>query len=128
MYFDNELDYAEATYLHFGFMVRPRISFEFGLFIGGALGGTIWTDTDPDEISGYWGFPANFNVWVLYKLNEQISIRVKYLGVEIGGFGDELVNSTWPISDDEFISGKLSVSALYSFTVGGPGARRRPRR
>ena len=127
MYFDNELDYADATYLHFGFMVRPRISFEFGLFIGGALGGTIWTETDENKISGYWGFPSNFSVWVLYKFNEQISIRVKYLGVEIGGFEDELSNpSDWPDSDYEFISGKFSVSALYSFTVGGPGVRRRP--
>jgi hypothetical protein len=124
MYFDNEADYVDVSYIHFGFMVRPRISFEFGLFIGGALGGTIWTGTVENEVSGYWGFPSNFNVWVLYKLNEQISIRVKYLGVELGGFESELaIPAEYPDTDYEFISGKFIVSALYSFTVGGPSAR-----
>ena len=129
MYFDNEIDYVDVTYLHFGFMVRPRISFEFGLFIGGSLGGVVWTETNnkiPD-IPGTWDFPANFNVWLLYKLNDSISIRVKYLSVELAPFGD-VVPSPYYYPNSEYLynSGKFIVSALYTFTVGGPGTRRRP--
>jgi hypothetical protein len=127
MYFDNEIDYVDLSYVHLGFMVRPRLSFEFGLFIGGSLGGTVWTETDnkiPD-IPGTWSFPANFNVWLLYKLNDNISIRVKYLGVELAPF-DDIKPYYYPDPDYEYRSGKLMVSALYAFTVGGPSARPRP--
>jgi hypothetical protein len=52
---------------------------------------------------------------------------VKYLGVELANF-DYIAPYDYPNSEYEYASGKLSVSALYSFTVGGPGARARPRR
>ena len=103
MYFDNEIDYVELNYLHFGFMVRPRISFEFGLFIGGSLGGVVWTETNNKvtDIPGTWAFPANFNVWLLYKFNDNISIRVKYLGVELANF-DYIAPYDYPNSEFEY--------------------------
>jgi hypothetical protein len=129
MYFDNEIDYVELNYLHFGFMVRPRLSFEFGLFIGGSLSGVVWTETGNKVtgISGTWSFLSNFSVWLLYKINDNISIRIKYLGVELPPFKDELPPAySYPDSDYEYMSGKFTVSAMYAFTIGGPGVRRRP--
>jgi hypothetical protein len=120
MSFDNMIDYVETTYVLFGGVFRPRINMEFGLFFGGTLSGTIWTESNNpiDGIEGYWGFPSNFKVWITYELNDQITLVIKYLGVSLGQIEDQIPGGyQYPDADYEYGGGNLSIYALYSFGI-----------
>lgn len=124
--FDDLFNYFEVTYLHFGFLARPRLNMEFSLFIGGALTGVVWTDderpglTDPEitGLDGYWAFPDNYCVSVLYGLNEKINLRIRYLGIGMSGFKDKLPDGYFfPSGDREYLGGLLTLSLIYSFPI-----------
>jgi hypothetical protein len=128
IYFDDLMDYVEVSFVHAGILVRPRLDIEAGLFFGGSLSGVVWT-TDQGKLEGVdgtWSFPNNFGVWVLYKINDRIAIRGKYLGVALGDFADDVAawetqtgrSYEYPGGDLEYDGGTFSVGVIYSLVVG----------
>lgn len=116
--FDELFDYFETTYLHFGFIIRPRIKMEMGLFIGGALTATIWTDTRIDGIDSDWRFPMNYSIYLSYKLNRNIGLYSRYLGSYMGDFEDQLPdNYFYPGYFYPYVAGAFQFGLNYKFTI-----------
>jgi len=118
--YDHLVDYAESTYVTAGVIASPRTDIELGILLGGALTGTIWTETDNeiDGLSSYWNIPSNYSVWFSYQIKENLLLIVKYTGTEIAGFKDDLpVGYSHPFSDYDFSTGRFSIGGLYSFAI-----------
>jgi TolB-like protein len=112
--FDNAFDYVTLTYLHFGIVAQPVKNLEMGIFLGGALDSAVHTDEEEIETGSYWGFGSNYNAWVTYSINDDFSMMVRVLGAEHGGIEDKISEiGYFPNSDNEYISGKLSLIFIY---------------
>jgi hypothetical protein len=112
-FFDNVIDYVDVTYLHFGFIVRPRVNLEMGLFIGGVLTGTVWTMTEVSGLDSYWRFPTNYSVHFLYYPSDYLGLMIKYLGCEIGNLSEQMPY----LFGDDYVGGKLHLGVLYRFVI-----------
>jgi hypothetical protein len=128
MYFDDLIDYVEVSYALAGLIVRPRLDIEAGLFFGGSLSGIVWTTDDGkiEDVGGTWRFPSNFNVWIMYKINDRLAIRGEYLGVSLGEFKKEVAqweadnarSYEYPGGDLEYDGGTFALGVIYSLIVG----------
>ncbi len=118
MWFDNAIDYVDANYVLFGIVGRPVVAVDFGLFFGGTLGGTVWTEDNNDvKVDGGWGF-GNYTVWVQYRVNESYSIMIRAQGVELYDLEDQLPPGyQYPNADYEYRGGKFSIIFNYSFLI-----------
>lgn len=120
MVFDTLVDYASSSYLNFGVVASPRTNIELAILLGGALTGSIWTE-DNNEIDGldpYWKIPSNYNVWASYQFSDDLLLFVKYTGTEIGDFEEKIPTNYWhPFVDYEFLTGRFTISGLYSFAI-----------
>ncbi len=124
MVFDNLVDYAESHYLTFGVVGRPRYNMELGIMFGFATGGTIWTDNNNGgEIKGidpYFSFPGNYQVWFGWRVIDNLMFQAKYVGTSLGNLESQLQPGyQYPSSDYEFLTGRFSIMALYSYAISG---------
>ncbi len=122
MVFDDLLDFAESHYLTFGVVGRPRYNMELGIMLGFATGGTIWTDnTNGGEIKGidpYFDFPGNYQVWFGWRVRDDLMLQAKYVGTSLGNLEGQLPSGYYyPSADYEFLTGRLMISALYSYAI-----------
>lgn len=124
MVFDDLLDYAGSQYLTFGVVGRPRYNMELGIMLGFATGGTIWTDNsnggEIKDIDPYFSFPGNYQVWFGWRVIENLMLQAKYVGTSLGNLESQLPDSyQYPTSDYEFLTGRFSIMALYSYAISG---------
>ena len=128
MVFDDAMDFAQSEYLTFGVLGRPRFDMELGIMLGFSTGGLIWTDsgdTGGTRIDPYFTFPGTYQVWYAWRVTDYLMLRVKYTGTSQGNLLEQLGPAyQYPDDEDwEFITGRLSIVAMYSFAIGTGGKR-----